>query len=233
MRKEQSLLQTGIGQLSERVVAAIKGRIMPAIVSTTYAARQSGSTIGGADKIISATAGDNYGQGELATQACKIDGTKSIFPFTKNNIDAIEKIWLQEETFGGVINADTWSDYLAGVRSEVNAKSKWNFFAPLGYDTTLPGVGCLDNRNEWYYVAPLGRFAKGTDINYVGQGMYYNWLHIWSKADVWVAPFLWKGSHTLTQKMFGTRGYGNREPYSLPSSNTYFFARYGFEHYGQ
>jgi hypothetical protein len=93
--------------------------------------------------------------------------------------------------------------------------------------------GNLDNRNEWYYIAPLRRFAKGVDINYVGQGMYYNYLHIWSKPDFYVSPFLWKGIHTLRQKIFGTWGYGNRAPYSLPSRNTYFFSRYGFEHFCQ
>jgi hypothetical protein len=105
---------------------------------------------------------------------------------------------------------------------------KWyEQLAPMDFDTTL-GNTDLCNSKAFYYIEPLGKIARGSEINYVGQGMLYNRLPGWIKADRHIALPLHKIWGMTVELVYGQVGY---RPYAMPNRNEKWFTNYGFEHY--
>jgi hypothetical protein len=127
-----------------------------------------------------------------------------------------------------LIHVDEWEEYKSGVCKEVKAFWPISVWRALIYDTSLPGYGSLYNNHSRFYLQSLNMFAKGYEINYVGQGMLYHRLWVTGKWANTVFPNVWKGANIPIQnKWFSVTG----QVYHMPTDNEKIFTDYGYRHY--
>ena len=123
------------------------------------------------------------------------------------------------------ISKKDWKEYISGVYRDVQDVD-WLWEAAT-FDTKLKGAS-LYNDHTSYYIESLGRYAKGYEINYIGQGMLYRHLTDFG----WlchVLPYGWKAAGWVADKVTFHRAFQNR--YHLPTANEKFFVKYGWEAY--
>jgi len=156
----------------------------------------------------------------VAIQACAITDVEAEFAPTRIDIIDLAEFadaWLNDEPIT-TISPNEWNQLLADTRKLVRGKSKWKLWEAMGMDTEY------DNDHRFYYVASLRKFSYGFEINYIGEGMYFNHNWLAGKGHVW-AP-AWKYSN-MVYEFFGGKLNPRREPYKPLTRDERFYLNYG------
>jgi RHS repeat-associated protein len=113
-----------------------------------------------------------------------------------------------------IIDEEGWEGYEENVYEEVNDKTH---IGQAGtYDTTYNGQSMHDNQN-YYYVKRYKRRARGTEVNYVGQGMMDARFRYVGKTGGYILIYGWKCWGIYAQKV--NPWYNPDPPYKLPTDN--------------
>jgi RHS repeat-associated protein len=124
-----------------------------------------------------------------------------------------------------IIDDEDWEEYEEGIYKEVNKKTTYRQAG--AYDTRYKGRSMHQNQ-QYYYVKRYKRRARGTEINYTGQGMMNARFGV-GKGGGHVIMYGWKIANMVADKI---NPWYNPDPtYHLPTENERFFMGEGINGY--
>ncbi len=154
---------------------------------------------------------------------------KEIAEFADSWLTGMGKLNL-EEFYGEpvtIITESAWESYMQGIREKTRG---FNLIDAPTADTYL-GSNVLDNDHSLYYIEILGVAARGTEINYTGEGMLFAKMR-WPLFGAKAMQFGWKViNKPFCNEWWKVPQMKDREPYKLPTKGEKFSLRYGYEHY--
>ena len=202
--------------------AALRGAGIGA--ATSAASWAAGEALGSLQA--SSQASSQGSQEEQLIQACVMDMEDYYANPTVDFIDFCEfaDAWLTREQVY-TIPPKGWDKLLENARSIVRGKSKWKIWKAMEAD-----IG-YDKDHALYYIPSIGKISRGTEINYIGEGMFFNHNWLGGKGDI--LPHAWKWGNMGWEKVTGTQLDPKRLPYKSLTRDERFYFDYGHANFNK